>query len=975
MSYNNYDKKLCRKILLFTVFLLFNSLVFSQKTVTGKIITENGTALAGASVVEKGTNNGTATGTDGNFSLTVSGSAATLIISYIGYTTTEIAVNDRSIFNIALAVTTSNLEDIVVIGYGTSRKKDLTGAVGSVSENFFNRGLFTSPDQLLLGKVSGLQITNNNGQPGGAATIKIRGNSALSGTGQPLFIIDGVPLDGRSLQPGNNPLNFINPEDVASIDVLKDASATAIYGSRAAYGVIIINTKKGQIGQPKISASIFTGINSILKKIEVLNPSQFREAIQYYNVNPAFDRGGNTDALGSILQNGIQTNYSIGFSGGNENGKYRISGNLLDQEGSIKNTDFKKYGIDFSGNYKFLESKKLALDINFISSQYIQNVPQPAIGSAQIIVSALRWNPTDSLRNADGTFRRVDGLQNPSAVVELIKNNSKVTTVLGSVSPSYKITDWLEYKLLFSINYSAGITRSSVNQDIIPPGNPPGNASITNNELTTNQVTHTIHFDKKIAPHLNLDAVAGYEFTQFKSKGFSLAGNGVTGTGFGNFGIDYTNYIQYAALNGRSIASYADPVSKLRSYFGRTIFNWSDKYLLTATLRADGSSKFGENNKYGYFPSFAAAWNINKEQFFKISWINLLKLRAGWGKTGNQEFPAGSAQARYSFFDGGILRQVNNPNPDLKWQSDRQYDIGIDFTILNNRISGTIDYFNKVTTNLLFPSPPIQPTPPDALVRWINLPGKIQNKGFEILLNTSIVNNKNVDFNVSINATFLKNNVSELPATIYTAFLGTPIQVIQNGFPMNTFFTRKFLEIDKISGFSNYEDGGATLYHAGNPNPKALLGFTPSFRYKKLSFSANMYGAFGQSIYYTPLMAILNVNGISTGSNIALSIFKNPIKESIANPAQSPSSRYIFKGDYLKMASLTINYDLGTVKNIFKEANIYITGQNLFMLTKYPGFSPETNYDASINGIPSLGIDAPHYPSSRTILFGIKFSL
>jgi iron complex outermembrane receptor protein len=514
-----------------------------------------------------------------------------------------------------------------------------------------------------------------------------------------------------------------------------------------------------------------------------------------------------------------------------------------------------------------------------------------------------------------------------------------------------------------------------VNQDVIPPGNPPGLATIKNNELTTSQITHTLHFDKQIFPNLNLDAVAGYEYTQFKLKGFSLTGQGVPGTGFGNLGLDYTNYVQYSDLTGRSISSYADPTSILKSFFGRTIFNYRDKYLLTATLRADGSSKFGENNKYGYFPSFAGAWNISKEKLFKLKFVNSLKLRVGWGKTGNQEFPAGSAQVRYSFFDAGIIRQVNNPNVDLKWQSDRQYNIGLDFSILNDRISGTVDYFNKATTNLLFPGPPIQPAPADATVRWKNLHGEIQNKGFEIQLSTSIVNNKNLQADLSFNATFLKNNISGLPAPVFTGFVSGPIQIIENGYAMNTFFTRKFIDIDKATGFSNYVDNGASFYHLGNPNPKILLGVSPSIHYKKLSLTANMYGAFGQEIYFVGLMQALNVGAIAGGGNIGLSVFKNPVKESLANPSQSPSSRFIFKGNYLKMANLTLSYALENVAKVFKDANIYITGQNLFIITKYPGFDPESNADASIKGIPSLGIDYLQYPSSRTIIFGLNFSL
>ena len=262
---------------------------------------------------------------------------------------------------------------------------------------------------------------------------------------------------------------------------------------------------------------------------------------------------------------------------------------------------------------------------------------------------------------------------------------------------------------------------------------------------------------------------------KFTRKGNALNGIGADSIGFGNFGLDYTNYIHYSNISNRSISSFADPITELKSFFGRTIFSYKDKYLLTATFRADGSTKFGENNKYGYFPSFAAAWNISKEKFVKLNFVNSLKIRGGWGKTGNQEFTPGSAQARYSFQDNGTRIQVNSPNPDLKWQSDKQYDIGLDFSILNNRISGTLDYFNKTTTDLLFPSPSIQPAPPLSVVRWINLDGKIINKGLEVLINGAVVRNKEFSWDLSLNATFLKNNVSGMPSPVATVLLQGPV--------------------------------------------------------------------------------------------------------------------------------------------------------------------------------------------------------
>jgi len=505
-------------------------------------------------------------------------------------------------------------------------------------------------------------------------------------------------------------------------------------------------------------------------------------------------------------------------------------------------------------------------------------------------------------------------------------------------------------------------------------------AAISNSELTTQQITHTLNFNKEIFSDFNLNAVCGFEYMKFTRKGFALNGYGVQGIGFGNYGLDYTNYVQYSDVSGRSISSFADPITELQSFFGRTIFNYKDKYLLTATLRADGSTKFGEDNKYGYFPSFAAAWNISNEKFFKIDLINSLKVRAGWGKTGNQEFPSGSAQARYSFQDNGTRIQVNSPNPDLKWQSDKQYNIGVDFSILDNRVSGTLDYFNKITTDLLFPSPPIQPAPPLSVVRWINLAGKIINKGLEVLINGAVIRNKEFSWDLSVNATFMKNNVSGMPSPVSTGYLqgpgtsGASVEVIQNGLPMNAFFTRKFLGMDKATGFAIYQDGGNSFYYVGNPNPKTLVGISSTLRYKKLTFTANMYGAFGQDIFYNTLLNVINVSGINAGRNIGLSVYEDPVKESFANPVTA-SSRFILKGNYLKMANLTIGYALGNVLKSFKEANIYITGQNLFIITKYPGFDPEANYDGNINGVPSLGIDFVQYPSSRTVIFGLSFSL
>jgi TonB-linked SusC/RagA family outer membrane protein len=956
--------------------------VFSQPIIKGKITGRDGIALPGATIKINAANIFTIADSSGHFTLRANPGDA-IEVSFVGYNDRQLVLGNETDLNISLTETMVNLNEVAVIGYGTVKKKDLTGAVSSIAAKDFNKGIFSSPDQLIQGKASGVQIINNNGQPGGAITVKIRGNSALSGTGQPLYVVDGIQLDGRSLQAGNNPLNFLNPSDIASIDILKDASASAIYGSRAAYGVIIINTKKIQTGSTKLDVAISAGVSSVLKKIRVLNSSEYRDAIKYYGVDISFDKGADVDAMDEILRNGLQQNYSISGSGGNENGRYRFSVGFLNQEGIVINTGFKKYSADISTNLKLLTSKKLGLDFHLNSSQYSQDGSAFNIGYgtayAGMVASALTWNPTDSLKNADGSVRIVPGGSvNPLVMSKFIRDNLKVTTLLGSISPYYKFSDWLEYKLLVSVNYSSGISRSSVNQALnvylfFPPT---GTATIKQSELITEQITNTLDFNKEIFDDLHLNAVAGYEFLKFTNKGFGLSGNGAQPAGFGNYGLDYTNYVQFSDVNGRSISSYIDPSSELRSFFGRTIFTYKDKYLLTATLRADGSTKFGANNKYGYFPSFAFAWNISKEKFFKVDLINSLKIRGGWGKTGNQEFPPGSSQALYAFQNGGgNIIQINSPNPDLKWQSDRQYDIGVDFSMFNNRITGTMDYFSKTTTNLLFPSPPIQPAPPGSTVRWINLDGEIINKGFEVLINGTIIRKEKFSWDLTVNATFLKNNVSGVHTPVFTGDIGgSPVEIIQNGLPMGTFYTRIFLGLDKSTGRSVYEDDGNTFYDVGDPNPKTLLGISSTFRYKKFSLIANLNGSFGQDIYNATLMQLLNVGGIK-GGNMALSVYQDQVKESFTNPSQSLSSRYIEKGSYLKMNNLTISYDLGDFAKTFKGTNVYITGQNLFLITKYSGFDPEVNIDRSINGIPSFGIDFTRYPSSRSIIFGINFSL
>ena len=977
--------------------LFFTSVSFAQTILKGTVSDNEKNTLIGVTVSVTGTNVRVMTDAQGKYTITVPPAAKQLTFTYVGLQSQTVPINGRTVVDVILT-TGTDLEAVTIVGYGSVKKSDLTGAATTLSANDFNKGPLIAPDQLIQGKVAGVQMINNSGQPGGSTTVRIRGNTAMTGSGQPLYVVDGVALDGRSARPsssggigtapGGNPLNFINPSDIASMEILKDASATAIYGSRAAYGVVLITTKRGQSGGTKIDVNASAGISNLARTIDVLDGDQYRAALKKYG-QTAGDYGDNVDAMKAITRTAYNQNYSIGISGGNDGNTYRASFGYQNQDGIIRKTDFKKYSGSFNGNFKFLESKKLGLDVSLITNQYSENIA-PIVTDAgftgSLISQALSWNPTRSLYNADGSVFIEKGSTtiNPIAALNATSDRSKVSTILGSVSPYYKITPWLEYRMLASVNYSSGIRRSSTRsylnlQGIQADGDFLGGyASYSNTELITQQFTNTLNFNKEIVSKLNLNAIIGYEYTNYINKGLTN-----TAKGFGEIDVDYTDAMQATAPANRTFNSYNDPKTELQSYFARAIFNYDNKYLLTATIRSDGSTKFGANNQTGYFPSFALGWNIRNEDFMTdVSWLNQLKLRGGYGRTGNQEFPSGSAQERYNInYSNGqqALTGVNNANPNLKWQSDAQTNIGIDFGLFGNRLTGSVDYFNKTTTDLLFPQIPLVPANAGITVTWQNLPGKITNKGVELTLNASLIEKEDFSLSVGGNATFLKNTVKNLTGVIKTGSLsgqglsGVTLEVIQSGLPLFAMVTREYKGLD-AQGFSMYTEDGFTYYYLGNPNPTTILGFNTNVRYKRISLTANFNGSLGQKIYNNTANSVLPLPNLGTGKNIQADLINSPIQESLANPIAA-SSRYIENGNYIKLANATIGYNIGNIGKNIKGLNIFVNGQNLFVITKYKGFDPEVNVDKSVNGVPSAGIEYVPYPTARTFNFGVNFSL
>jgi TonB-linked SusC/RagA family outer membrane protein len=991
------EKRFTRLLTLVVLVFLCSGAVFAQRTITGKITDENtGEPLTGASVYVKNAEQiGTTVDFDGNFRLEVPQSATALVVSYIGYNPKEVELGVSNVINITLSEGTE-LDEVVVVGYGTVRKRDLTGAVSTVKEEDFNVGILPSPDQMIQGKVAGVQIINNSGAPGAGTTVRIRGNSSLRTGNQPLYVVDGVPLDGRSARPGfgagdlgntpdANPLNFINPADIASMEVLKDASATAIYGSRGANGVIIINTKRGKSGDPRIDFSTSVGASNILKRYDILDGNEYRDALRQYNLtNPdgtlRGDEGGNVDAFDAILRTGLTQNYNFSISGGNNNGNYRLSASYMDQEGIVIGSNFKKYTSSFNGSYRFLESKRLGLDFNLLTAhtdEELAPITSNAGFQGSMIGQALQWNPTVSLFNPnDPTGFRIDRggtLVNPLAMSDGYRDNASVTTILGSISPSYRITNNLEYRMLYSVNASIGERRGSVQPFInIVNIQDRGLALVANNRLVTQQFTHTLSYNKRLSSAVNLNAVGGYEYMSFANRGASL-----TARDFVFTGGDMTDLLNQIPLSGSDVSSFRDPLTELQSFFVRGNFNIKDKYLITATVRTDGSSKFGANNKYGVFPSLSAAWNIMEENFMSSSFFDQLKVRAGWGQVGNQEFPAGSAQERFALNDGAA-RLVNIANPDLRWETQTTLNLGFDFAFNDFKWFGSVDLFRQSTTDLLFNFEAIQPAPDTRL--WVNLDGQLINTGVEVELNYQLADQGKFRWSIGGNVAFLRNELQNYNGpTVETGQLfgqgitGAVSQRLENGRPAYSFYVRDFQGIGE-DGLSIYRDGSEAFFHLGQPNPTVLMGITSNMSYDKFNFGFSFNGAFGHQIYNNTANSVLPIGNLGSRNIDANLLRSGGNQESLANPIAS-SSRYLESGNFVRLANLSLGYNFGSIGNTIKNVRLSLIGQNLLLFTKYTGFDPEVNtVNVSADGIPSFGIEYIPFPSARSFLLGLNFS-
>ncbi|MBC9794443.1 TonB-dependent receptor [Sinomicrobium sp. FJxs] len=977
--------------------------VFLQQSISGTVLDDTGAPLPGASVVEKGTTNGVTTDFDGNFTMDVN-TDAILEISFLGYSVKEVSVNGQSRIEVQLEPDATQLDDVVVVGYGTQKKSDVTGAVASVKSEDFNKGVVTNPGELLQGKMAGVNIAPNSGEPGAAQNVIIRGVGSLRSGTQPLYVVDGFLLDNSSTGIVTNPLNFLNPNDIASIDVLKDASATAVYGSRASNGVVVITTKRGKSGKTQMNFSVSAALSSMAHKIDVFNPDEFRSQVAASG-GTLEDYGGSTDWQDELSQTGISKNIDFSMSGAaSEKFSYFASVGYQDQEGILKNSELKRYSGKLNMNQKAFNGK-FNVDYNLTAS-HTENL-RPSITST--MSDMLSLNPTiPAYTDGEPTLLNTNQL-NPLKRYELYSDMAKNNRILASVSPSVEIVEGLTYKLNLGVDYS--VTNrdrqykpypSVINESNISDGTLDTEMFTNTNQLVENTLTYNWNKDVH-----NLTLLAGHSYQKFTTESRIFSYKGFANNNVDPIYQDQTSTDEYpTSVNSSAVKN------ELQSFFGRVNYSHNDKYLFTATLRADGSSKFGENNKYGYFPSVALGWNISNEDFMADSGFNNLKLRASWGKTGNQEIPAKITQASYSedrlitgsgslntypidtdanSLDGypyGIVYS-RLANPDLQWEVSTQVDVGIDFAVFDYRLTGTLDYFNKVSSNILLevvPADPIQP----ASTYWTNIDDmKIHNSGLELALDYSSDTAGDFSYNIGGNITYIKNKVVDSPYSVLTTGAaqgsgqtGATINGYINNEPIGAFYMFQFDGIgdDGLNIFRDINGDGETLDNdrsvVGSAIPKFIYAYYLNFKYKDFDLGLNFNGVAGNKVYNHTAMTLFTKAQLSKSNNTTDFATQYP-NESTTN-ANTVSTRYLEDGSFLRLNNATLAYNLSSDKigleNVFQNIRFSLTGQNLFVITDYSGFDPEVNTGSASGGVQTFGIDYFTYPKARTFLIGLNAS-
>ena len=1023
---------LLKGLLLLGAFVCFNTV--QAQTVSGTVSDATG-PLPGASVLVKGTTNGTQTDFDGNYTLNNVTDGSVLEFSYIGFATQEVAYTGQSTVNVVLQEDAQALDEVVIIGYGTTTVKDATGAVAAVTSEDFNGGVIASPEQLIQGKTAGVQITQTSGEPGAGIELRIRGTNSVRSNNNPLFVVDGVPLagddtsaNGQNLGLGSaasrNPLNFLNPADIESISVLKDASATAIYGSRGANGVVIITTKSGKAGSAGVfefssSLSISTPGNSY----DLLDRDEYLVAIDQFGGNVSErDAGSNTNWQDVVTRTVASQNQNLSWSKNYGKGNIRATFGYGKQFGVIENSSLERITGRTNWSHRFLDDK-LTLSLQGTVSR-VNDESAPLSGSAgfqgDLLGAAYSANPTWPNRANFDT----GGLLNPANLLETTQSTAFTNRFLGNFSAEYAFTPELKGKVTVGYDVSESTRKSAINRDVIgfsngTAGN--GRGAVNDINVENRLLEATLNYNKEFE-NSSLDVLVGYSFQDFSRDGRNVQGWGFSTNNLTQMGDDLErsantieatidgSYQQYglgtnapqvfvnrlfpeaatdniapSIIDVRAIFTDTfDFTDELQSFFGRVNYSIAGKYLFTGTIRADGSSRFGPDNQYGYFPSGAFAWQIGEEDFIGDA-ISTLKLRVGGGITGNQEgLGFGNFVRRERFGGTGIGNDgtINPPgtqvvsfvNNELKWEETLSYGVGIDFGFNNDRLSGSIDVYRKETSDLLLSIPAAQPSPQPFFFQ--NLDATVVNQGIEFALAYDLVQSEELNwsasFNIAYNDNILEDFGGQIPAgTIRGQGLSLAFaQILAGDQPLFSYFLRDFQGFDA----NGQPIGDVQQFVGEDALPDVNAGFSTNVSYKNWDFSAYLAGQFGFSVYNNTRNAFFTAGSIANGRNVTPDVLTSG---EAGNAAAEVSTRFLEDGDFIRLQNATIGYNVPlNGEGLFKSLRLSLTGQNLFLITDYSGLDPEVSVQPSgfdlLNGLPTAGIDYTAFPRPTTVTFGLN---
>ena len=1017
-------------VLLFLFFLFtFPLSALSQDVITGKVLDELGNPLPGVSVHVKGTNSSAPTDLEGRFSINAPNQEATLVFSYIGFTSKEVSLSKDADHVIIMEPAVSSLEQVVVVGYGQVQKRDLTGAVSSIGGDDLEGIPVQRVDQMLQGRAAGVQVTSTTGAPGAGTTIRIRGSRSVSASNEPLYVIDGIV--------GAGDLNTINPADIESIDVLKDASSAAIYGSRASNGVIIITTKQGKAGKDRISFSATHGISYVPKLVDMMGATDFVSFVNeayidqgqqalYPNADSILAITGpeGTNWQEEIFRTGAYSDFNLALSGGNKSFTYRVSGNIVDLKGVVLNSSYKRYQTNLNLTKKVGPRLKMGLNMN-IARYKTEPGSRVNLGTtAGWKSSMLTLPPTMPARNPDGSpssFNPIayfgGGTVNTSlASAEMITAYTTYNDLLGSVYAQYEILDGLSFKSSLGVNIQNSNYHSYVPSympSYVASGAEFGNArtDVGFKDYLLNE--NTLTYDKSFGNH-NVNLLGGFTYQTSESNTIGGGGGGLTN--------DIVRWNSFGSIpqEQRDIGS-GNSLNKQLSFIGRIQYNYANKYYLTITNRYDGASNFAANKKWGYFPSSAIKWRIAEENFFKNlpiskSVLSDLSLRVSYGLSGNQgisnyqSLPTLSADANAYVF-GGVpylgYRQGNITNDDLTWETSAQLNVGLDVQLFNGRFDLTGNYYNMHTKNLLLT---VQtPTQSGYGSRLINV-GKTLSSGFEVGVSGEVINTKNFGWSTSLNLSTNDQEVTDLGPLVMVALdntgYGATTNYLQVGVPVGANFGLDYAgvwhsqeEIDAelakpvedrtYVSISNFYKPGKQKYHdykrdgvlniddyhyLGTPNPPLYGGWGNTFRYKNLSLDMFLQFQHGSTMWNS----MQYFTGVGLYLTNQMTYMKDRWTED--NPSSNipavnsrdniPSTYFLQNSSFLRLKSLTLNYDLSSA--VFKESdkklNVFLSGVNLFLLTDYNGYDPEVNSAGTSSTIRAK--DNGAYPNNRTFSMG-----